>query len=272
MIHSFYGTLIGTVILLLCSFYSYSRYRKKLSKNFLEQIKGESSTQVLSPRYFFGIHVILFVTLFVSIVTLDITAATYQYVSKCASEVKEEGPLATCFNSKGLKIYAHQRDAIKELNKKFPEVNTNFDTMLNVDDSRPLKEQEQLLVNSRLFNNVILQTKQTHFILDSGLEIKILDDHLDGRFVTSLKNSPQVQVKITNKGSKPVVLTEMNPVSVYLDNKLIEPSQVDGYKNKLNPGESIEVRYYYPEMVNPFNVYTLRLHGINYSYERYNKW
>lgn len=270
MKHSFIGTIIATVILVIILMLVYGYYRKLLAKQALAKLNGNQPKSVIGLSSLIIIMATLFITGFIIIVSADITVGAYRFSSTCSNTNLVSDSLAICYNGFGKEIYADRKSAIDDYNANNPNDTLNLKTLLNYFDNNRLNDFEEKIVNSMTFHNVVIQTNQKDFIVEDGMQVRILSD--------SVNQNSRLTVEVTNTSSFDLDVKLMYPVAMFVQNEIVVPIRVDDMElvsrendapiYVLQPGETRVIKYYYPEITEPYVYYDVRIQGQNYTFER----
>ncbi len=267
MKHSFLATIIATGLLVIAFLLIYSYYRSHLAKQALDRLHANKSKPVIGFTSFILIIFTVFLTMFVIIVSSDVTLAAYRFSSTCSNLISNKDPLATCYNGFGKEIYADNKLALKNYNSEHPSKKINLQTLLNYSVSNlNLNDVESKIVNSMVFYNVVIQTRQSDFIVEDKLHVKIIS-----------KQDTRLTFEVKNLDSKDLTLNMMYPISVFSKNRIVVPITInnevveDERSNDdigvLKPGETKILIYDYPKITVPYVSYELRVQGNNYTFE-----
>ena len=251
MSHSFTYSVLGVGILVVVFLFSYSYYRKLVSKQALSSLKGEPYSSILSLSSFLSISLILFGGLSILIIYMDYTLSAKAFTQNCAFESTSNDPYATCVNQLGSKIFVNESKAIAQYNLDHP--NGGNLTIRNF-GLREYQGDEFLttLRNSFLFNNNIVDTKYRTFMIHDVLELEIIKE-----------DAKMIRVKYMNHGDEDTIINPYNPISIWVTGKMVEIQGIEDVI--LKSGEERVVEY-------PFNGeygnYTIRIHIDEFTYER----
>ena len=237
MSHSFTYSVLGVGILVVVFLFSYSYYRKLVSKQALSSLKGEPYYSILSLSSFLSISLILFGGLSILIIYMDYTLSAKAFTQNCAFESTSNDPYATCVNQLGSKIFVNESKAIAQYNLDHPNGGNEFLTTLR---------------NSFLFNNNIVDTKYRTFMIHDVLELEIIKE-----------DAKMIRVKYMNHGDEDTIINPYNPISIWVTGKMVEIQGIEDVI--LKSGEERVVEY-------PFNGeygnFTIRIHIDEFTYER----
>lgn len=268
MVHTFQGTIIASIILIVLLVLNYKLYRNRLATRAFQLVKQDTAPQVMSMSSFLMMNIVIFVTVLTVIIVSDVTLSASDYVSNCQNAPIGEGPYASCYNGFGKEVYANRKLAQQQIRKDFPELNIEPFSLLNINSRNDFTREQQLLVNSRVFHNIIINTNQDRFILDHGLEVKILKNNLMRNQGVLNSKDAALTVQITNHNIYDMTIDKTNPITIYLSNKLVYPKVVDGFSEVIEAGESIDLNYLFEAINEGYNTYQVRIHGDQYSFRK----
>lgn len=258
MKHQFIGSVIGFLILVIMMSVIYYVYRQSLAKSTYHKLKGLSPINVWSPSTFMTGSIIFTLTVMVMIIFVDVSISAKQSVSVCNTDDIIEN---VCLNNLGRQIYRNEK-LVKPLDKN----DLLLDTMLNVNHKKDLSVEQKRFLNARTYHNQYIYSQQNNFLLDNNLEINIMDNDLDVKEEPFKSKVATISIQITNHNQTDFDLSSNPPVGIYLKNKFIQPIEVDGYQEIIKGNETVELKYYYDVITEPYTYYSVRIHGDEYSF------
>ena len=250
-------TLTGLIALFITFAYNYHLYRKDLAKQALIALKGGKQRKTLSVASFFIISSIIFVSSTVMLVYFDYSYSAFAYTNYCAADLDETNN--TCVNPFGNVIYKDIQKALESINPDLGEshsIQALFAYPWLIDTGN---EDIKTFENNYSFHNNIVLTKDRTFVIDDTLLLTINRPPS----ITSIN----INVTVTNLSKKNQAITPFKPLSIFLGEQLLLPTNYSELYITLEPNETQTLDYIIPSDETSLGR-VLRIQTSSLTYER----